>query len=285
MTHSNSLAILLVLSGFRPVNTEQLNISPTVAGDHSPVAASELPRSADLSPKKRPPSQMPYTSPEYKAWYKQYRAKNKEHIRTVRQNYAIANRQRLLESRRVSERKRWHRNKALLTPKFLAKRLWKQQYDAHYRASKREQKRLTDKRWRQANKIRVKANNQRWRDAHPDNVQRYLRRANRKYLNDHPELVASRRQARRIKMRGVRSDVAAIASQLRHWKTKPSFKCHYCLKRFPIKLLTIDHIVPIAKGGTHTTNNICASCKSCNCTKQVRCLGEWSHGPQQLLAL
>jgi 5-methylcytosine-specific restriction endonuclease McrA len=44
-------------------------------------------------------------------------------------------------------------------------------------------------------------------------------------------------------------------------------RCAYCHGAYP---LTLDHIVPIAKGGTHTASNILPACTPCNSQKGTR---------------
>ena len=43
--------------------------------------------------------------------------------------------------------------------------------------------------------------------------------------------------------------------------------CHYCGKKFPESELTLDHIVPIARGGRSTRGNLVISCRKCNQNK------------------
>ncbi|MGE4232840.1 MAG: HNH endonuclease [Bacteriovoracia bacterium] len=45
--------------------------------------------------------------------------------------------------------------------------------------------------------------------------------------------------------------------------------CHYCGKKFKTGELTMDHIVPLARGGKSTKNNIVCSCKTCNNEKKL----------------
>lgn len=45
--------------------------------------------------------------------------------------------------------------------------------------------------------------------------------------------------------------------------------CHYCEKKFPGAQLTMDHIVPLARGGTSTQGNIVAACRECNRDKKL----------------
>ena len=44
--------------------------------------------------------------------------------------------------------------------------------------------------------------------------------------------------------------------------------CHYCLKKFEASELTMDHIVPLARGGKSTKGNIVPCCKECNNKKK-----------------
>ncbi len=44
--------------------------------------------------------------------------------------------------------------------------------------------------------------------------------------------------------------------------------CHYCGKQFPRDELTMDHIVPVARGGKSNKGNIVACCKQCNNDKK-----------------
>jgi len=44
-------------------------------------------------------------------------------------------------------------------------------------------------------------------------------------------------------------------------------RCHYCKRR---RTLTIDHVMPLSKGGLHVKENIVPACKTCNSTKKDR---------------
>ena len=51
--------------------------------------------------------------------------------------------------------------------------------------------------------------------------------------------------------------------------------CHYCGNRFPARALTMDHIVPIIRGGKSTKGNVVAACKDCNTKKKQSLLMDW----------
>ena len=45
--------------------------------------------------------------------------------------------------------------------------------------------------------------------------------------------------------------------------------CHYCENKFTPKDLTMDHVVPLARGGTSSHGNIVPSCHGCNRDKKL----------------
>jgi 5-methylcytosine-specific restriction endonuclease McrA len=67
------------------------------------------------------------------------------------------------------------------------------------------------------------------------------------------------------------------------WKRKCSEgKCHYCEREVPSGQLTMDHIVPIIRGGRSTKNNIVTSCKECNNKKKHSLPIEWEEYQKRL---
>lgn len=51
--------------------------------------------------------------------------------------------------------------------------------------------------------------------------------------------------------------------------------CHYCRRSFRPQELTMDHIVPVARGGKSTKGNVVPACKDCNNAKQQLLPMEW----------
>lgn len=45
------------------------------------------------------------------------------------------------------------------------------------------------------------------------------------------------------------------------------YRCQICRERFPWEELSIDHIIPLSKGGTHDRFNLQLACKRCNAKK------------------
>ena len=46
--------------------------------------------------------------------------------------------------------------------------------------------------------------------------------------------------------------------------------CRHCGKRFAAKDLTMDHLVPVIRGGKSTKGNLVPSCKGCNTERKYR---------------
>ena len=51
--------------------------------------------------------------------------------------------------------------------------------------------------------------------------------------------------------------------------------CHWCQARFPAAELSMDHIVPVIRGGTSSRGNLVPSCKECNNRKKHMLPIEW----------
>ena len=70
----------------------------------------------------------------------------------------------------------------------------------------------------------------------------------------------------------VRREKAKVreAKKSRWWqqKTSPGL-CHYCGRKFTFKELTLDHVVPLSRGGTTSPGNVVPACRECNKAKGV----------------
>ncbi|MDY6820277.1 MAG: HNH endonuclease [Deferribacterota bacterium] len=60
------------------------------------------------------------------------------------------------------------------------------------------------------------------------------------------------------------------------WKNKlGTGVCYYCGKKFPQSELTMDHIIPLIRGGKTKKGNIAVACKECNNKKKYLLPIEW----------
>ena len=61
------------------------------------------------------------------------------------------------------------------------------------------------------------------------------------------------------------------------WKRRCSVgTCHYCKKNVGAKNLTMDHLVPLVRGGRSNKGNLVPACKDCNSKKKYHLAFEWS---------
>ena len=57
--------------------------------------------------------------------------------------------------------------------------------------------------------------------------------------------------------------------QSQWWKQKLALGvCHYCEQKFSASELTMDHVIPLARGGRSTKGNSVVCCKECNSKKK-----------------
>jgi 5-methylcytosine-specific restriction endonuclease McrA len=61
------------------------------------------------------------------------------------------------------------------------------------------------------------------------------------------------------------------------WKQKRSSGvCYYCNQKFSVEELTMDHIIPLIRGGKSIKANLVPSCKDCNNKKKHKLAFELS---------
>jgi len=71
--------------------------------------------------------------------------------------------------------------------------------------------------------------------------------------------------------------------QSQWWKRKcAKGVCHYCGQLTPPKELTMDHVVPLSRGGRSTKGNLAAACKTCNTHKKQLLPMEWEQYLKQI---
>lgn len=64
---------------------------------------------------------------------------------------------------------------------------------------------------------------------------------------------------------------------------RESRNCFYCHDEVTRKTATVDHLIPVAKGGTNDDDNLVLACTYCNCAKADMTLAQFvdfvaSHG-------
>jgi 5-methylcytosine-specific restriction endonuclease McrA len=69
----------------------------------------------------------------------------------------------------------------------------------------------------------------------------------------------------------------------RWWQNRIAQRlCHWCGGSFRPDELSMDHIVPLARGGKSTRGNVAPSCKECNSRKKYLLPVEWEEYLQMM---
>lgn len=56
---------------------------------------------------------------------------------------------------------------------------------------------------------------------------------------------------------------------------RDSYKCRYCGKQLTRFTCTLDHVTPVAAGGTNSLENLVTACLGCNSRKHQRPVGDF----------
>jgi 5-methylcytosine-specific restriction endonuclease McrA len=93
------------------------------------------------------------------------------------------------------------------------------------------------------------------------------------YKRLHPEVRRNdQRRRRALKFNAVTDSSKIISS---HICNAPN-KCYWCGKRLYGNNWHMDHVIPLSKGGSHTSANIVKSCVKCNTSKGNKLPHEWT---------
>ncbi len=130
-----------------------------------------------------------------------------------------------------------------VTPEKFA--LKQSQRDKSWNFDNREKCREAERRWRARNPEKAKEKVKRWLLADPVRAAAHI-------ANKH------HRRRQRTTGRGV------TATEWKAIKTKSGGRCYYCGS---VSRLTMDHVIPLSKGGKHEAWNIVPACKPCNSKK------------------
>jgi len=102
-------------------------------------------------------------------------------------------------------------------------------------------------------------------------------RKNREKLKSNPDYKRLRNHKQRAKHYGVKYERVNIESIF----VRDAYKCKGCgtdvvrSKKYKPNQATIDHMIPLSRGGTHTRDNLITLCHQCNCEKANKTWNEW----------
>lgn len=125
-----------------------------------------------------------------------------------------------------------------------------------------------------------------YRDNNRERRLAYAREQQRKYRATHPTHAANWWNANQDKHRAYQqkrraaknSNPGSVGVSQRDWDRlarRYRYCCAYCNKK--PRLLHMDHVIPLKRGGRHAIGNVLPACKKCNTSKNARLLADWKY--------
>lgn len=127
-------------------------------------------------------------------------------------------------------------------------------WNREYYNSHKEQWRGYGGKWRREHSDNLNANAKRWREKNPDKARLFR------------------------KHRDYRERNAEGKFTLEEWNAKLeeyNYRCAYCGCELNTETITIDHVIPIVRGGTNYIDNLVPACCSCNSRKHTKTAEEY----------
>lgn len=115
-----------------------------------------------------------------------------------------------------------------------------------------------------ANPTRARAHADRWLALHPDYLAEWRGRSSSL------ELARGYRHARRAHIANVLATLTVA-----EWEAILEAADHACIYCGSHQQPTMDHLMPLARGGQHTAENVAPACLSCNDSKGAKTVAEF----------
>lgn len=230
-----------------------------------------------------------------------WRAKNKDAQKAYRKARYAANRETVLAEKRNAppEEKAkyaarsmayYHKHKGTIytVKKREYHKKWSQKnreklraYCAAYRAQNRDKCKAYGKKWDENNKTHRFIKSAAWRKrVGVDYWKSY-------YLKNHEKMKCMhvRASARRRALIAGSYQNGTAENFYKFVRGKKSIPCYYCGVSMAGTDAHIDHVIAVSKQGNHSSENLCASCPTCNLRKNNKAPSEIRFLPQPLLNL
>ena len=120
------------------------------------------------------------------------------------------------------------------------------------------------RKWRREQPEKVRQSQRKYRESHPE----IYREATKKYFKANPEIKRASERKRKAK-KHENSIFYVSPNELKKLYARP---CSYCGR---VGEMTLDHVVPISKGGVHGVSNLVPACGPCNFSKGQKLLIQW----------
>ncbi len=224
-----------------------------------------------------------------------YYLQNKERIDAKQREYYYANKEKILAQMRIRSAR------PLTGEELLAKRkrcavnarryYWSHRDKCNSGQRERYRKnpeigRNRSRMYRAVNPNKVRESSSRYHKLNRERLterHRQYYKENRQWFLDYAKSVVGRdvRKRAKAKRRAIEngcsiSDQRLISAWQKRWLARKRVNCYWCSRSLSPKSCHSDHIIPLAKGGAHSIENLCISCKPCNSGKSASTLDVWN---------
>lgn len=138
------------------------------------------------------------------------------------------------------------------------------EYHRAYRAKNREKLKAYQNQWAENNRDKTRASSKKWNLAHPEQ----RKEITRNHVKANPEKNAEKTRRYRARLKGCQTFLI-LDKEIARLYASPCAGCGSMEKQ------TIDHRIPIARGGSNGIGNLQTLCRSCNSGKRHKTVMEW----------
>lgn len=140
-------------------------------------------------------------------------------------------------------------------------------YECH-RAASKAGGRLRRAEWREANREKCRASSRNAQRVRRSADPEAAREKDRKWRRENPD--AARAKIHRYAMRVRQNGGEFSAEEWAEVKRRQNYRCPRCGRAEPEIKLTVDHVIPVSKGGRNDASNLQALCGRCNSSKHTK---------------
>ena len=143
---------------------------------------------------------------------------------------------------------------------------------------RREQERLYKEHYYQVHRIEYIEKRRQYYEIHKEEIN--ARR--RQYRKEHPEELSGIDRSHKHKRKAQKKAIggAYTAQQIQEQYQRQKSRCYYCKVR--LGNYHVDHVIPLARGGSNDISNIVLACPLCNMHKHDKLPHEWPNGSRLL---
>lgn len=203
------------------------------------------------------------------------RVKHAEKVAEYQREYSKENRSRLSETARERRRADPERYREYSRARRVRDLEHARELDRKRtaRPERREYRKRYTRAYREANAERLQAEKRAWYEANRERLRQKSKETSREWARRNPDRVrasALRRIARKKNAPGTHHTAADVRSQFKAQRGL----CYWC--KIKLEKYEVDHVVPLARGGSNGKENIVCACRPCNRRKGAKMPAEFA---------